>query len=338
MTATGFTNTKLLPDNSVISNVYIAQVVAGFMQSGILAFYLSIPYFTWRAIVFCVLSSVFACSLIILSALFALFSITYTSQGENLFAYRTSTLNSISARIEHLNNSLSNTFENYIRQLHKLAQDACMGNDETGIAKCGSIAKGYIKKAKNLSEIYQPQLVEATHREPNSSDFMGILTSLVRDYAALSQKMSAYKNFAGESNISSTAFEMEHRNIGKDIEELRYSLSEAAPDTKTLVLQRVLGDAKDSIVGTARPIVYFSITISFLPDIISVTLTSILLVVRVRKTNQITFRRAIRQAADEEKFLNEYADAINKRRSAKQRYRDERWMDKVETHVDDVLQ
>ena len=74
MTATGFVNARLLPNNSVINNTYIPHIVAGFIQLGILAFYLSVPYFHKRSLLPTVLAFCFAAGLIALSALFALFS------------------------------------------------------------------------------------------------------------------------------------------------------------------------------------------------------------------------------------------------------------------------
>jgi hypothetical protein len=82
MTVTGFVNTQYLPGNTVVPNTYIPHIVAGFVQLGILAFYLTIPYFQKQRFVVIFFASLLAITLACLSSFFALFSITMTSQSQ----------------------------------------------------------------------------------------------------------------------------------------------------------------------------------------------------------------------------------------------------------------
>src|ERR1700730_2551250 len=110
MTVTGFVNIKFLPDNSVLSNTYIPHIVAGFIQLGILAFYLSVPYFRWRRFFVIVVAICFAINLIALNAIFALFSITLTSQSENLVSHQIDLVRGMNKKIVDLDELISATF------------------------------------------------------------------------------------------------------------------------------------------------------------------------------------------------------------------------------------
>src|SRR5215510_1390301 len=84
MAAPGFVNTEFLPNNSVLPNSFIPLVVAGFMQLGILGFYLAVPYFQRRYLALNLVASALAVVLISLSALFALFSIIHNAQSATI--------------------------------------------------------------------------------------------------------------------------------------------------------------------------------------------------------------------------------------------------------------
>jgi hypothetical protein len=158
MTVTGFVNTKFFPDNSVLPNTYIPHIVASVIQLGILAFYLSIPYFRWRRMFATVIAICFAIILIGVSAVFALFSITYTFQSENIVSYQFDLVRGMNKKIVDLDESISVTFNSHLDALDVLSRRACEGKDRSQIAKCGPISIGYVEKANKARAVYGSQL------------------------------------------------------------------------------------------------------------------------------------------------------------------------------------
>lgn len=338
MTATGFVNTQLLPDNSVISNTYTPHLVAGFVQLGMLAVYLSIPYFQRRLILASVVACCFAVSLAVLSALFALFSITFTSQSDNIFRYQVSLLQEMDQRVHALDKVMSAAFAGYINSLDLLAQRACEGKDRTGIAKCGQIYRSFIDKANAARSTYQAQLGgHGTYDSLNTQDIAVGVTLLRGNYARLLQKVDAYERFAKDNAQPYHTVIGQVEALARDIDTFSSSLNQRAPDKKTLVIARVLDDVKKSWRGTAEPLVYFSLVISFLPDMLSITFTAILLIMRAANHEAAAMRRAVRKTHEEANWYAKYATAMGRLRAARGDYHDQQRMADLEDNLDDVI-
>jgi hypothetical protein len=335
MTVTGFVNTRLLPDNSVLSNTYIPHIVGGFIQLGILAFYLSIPYFSRRRAFLCSVASCLAVSLIALSALFALFSITLTSQAESIVSHQAELVRGMNKKMIALDDLISTTFQNHVKGLDDLAQRACEGKDVTGIAKCGPISKGYITQANNIRAKFGAQL-EARESYPklDSTNLMTTWTSLHSHYMRLSQKMGAYKNFVKENSLSSEAVTTSYEALGRQIESFGASFNQRNPDAKTLVMTRVFDDLGRVFKRTAEPLFYFTLMITVLPDLLSITFTALLLIVRTANHRVMMLRQATNKAHEEAKEYHKFASATDELTTAKQEYDIKRRMANVTEAVD----
>jgi hypothetical protein len=335
MTVTGFVNTRLLPDNSVLPNTYIPHIVGGFVQLGILAFYLSIPYFTRRRAFLCSAASCLAVSLIALSALFALFSVTLTSQSESIVSHRTERARGMNKKIFDLDDLISTTFKNHVKDLDDLAERASQGKDESGINKRGPIYKGYITKANNTRAKFGAQLgAPGAYPKLDSTNIMDNWTSLRSSYGRLSQKVDAYKTFAKENNLSSEAVTTSFEAVGREIESFGASLNQRNPDAKTLVMTRVLDDLGRAFTLTAEPLFYFTLMIAVLPDLLSITFTALLLIARTANHRVMLLRREINESHEEAAEYRKFANATDELSNAKQEYRAKKRMANVTEAVD----
>lgn len=335
MTVTGFVNTQFLPDNSVLPNTYIPHVVAGFVQLGILACYLSVPYCHRRRVFVISVAACFAISLIVLSALFALFSITLTSQSGTIVSHQIELIRGMNKKIVDLDDLCSTTFIHYLDELDVLSQRACDGKDRTQVAQCGSISKGYLENANDTRAKYGSQLeARGSYTMLETSDIMGALTSLRSNYMKLSQKVEGYKKFAKEHNLSSDAVAWSFEALGSEVTSFGASLNRRNPDAKTLVLTRVLDDLGEVFSRRAEPLFYFALTIAFLPDMLSITFTLILLIARAANQEAVTLRQAVHKAHEQAEWYDKYAIATEKLHRAKQRWRDRRRVANVAEAVD----
>lgn len=338
MTVTGFVNTKLLPDNSVLPNTYIPHVVGGFMQLGIFAFYLCIPFFNRRHFVLNFLATMFAVLLIAVSAIFALFSITLTSQADNITAYQVDVLKGMNKTLVQLDELATNTFKTFLADMDSLSGRACEGKDKTGVARCGSIARGYIERANAARSKYGSQLgATARYDLPLTSEVVDLLTSLQGNRTKLSQKIEVYRRFATENELSSVAAERALATLDADIAQFSGRLNDKVPDAKTLVLNRVLGDFRKVWSGSAEPAVYFALLISLLPDLLSICFTTLLLILRTANQEAVTLRRAVRKAHEQAVWYDRYATATEALHRAKQRWRDRRRVASVAEAVDQAV-
>ena len=335
MTVTGFINTQFLPDNSVFPNTYIPHVVAGFVQLGILAFYLAIPYFSRRHFVLCSAASCFAVSLIFLSVLFALISITLTSQSSSIVSHQTQIVRGMNKKVVEVDNLVSTTFQNHLAGLDSLFQRACQGKDKTQIAKCGPIANGYITQGNDIRTKYGAQLgAPGSYAPADSGDIMDRLITVRSNYVSLSQKVESYQNFANEHNLSSAALVKSFEALGAEIASFFISLNERNPDAKTLVMTRVLNDLGRVFARTAEPLFYFTLMIALLPDLLAVTFTALLLIARTANGETAMLRRAVSQAHEHAEWYNRFATATDVLSRARQRWNDRRRMANVTEAVD----
>src|SRR5262249_37078910 len=120
--------------------------------------YLVVPYFQRRVAVPAVIVTVFALTLIGISVFFALFSITLTSQADNIFNEQVNTVRGFNKQIADIDDVVTSTFASYITNLDQNHDRACRGRDETSIAKCGPIANGYSSKANAAREAFGAEL------------------------------------------------------------------------------------------------------------------------------------------------------------------------------------
>ena len=321
MIVTGFVSTRLLPDNSVLPNTYIPHIVGGFVQLGILAFYLSIPYFNLRRAFLCFVASCLAVTLISLSALFALFSITMTSQSETIVSHHTGLTKGMNQRIFDLDALISTTFQNYVQDLDGIAERACQGKDVTGIKKCGAIYQENITKSNNNRAKFGAQLgAPGVYAKLDSTNIMDDWTSLRSNYGRLAQKIEAYKNFTNENTLSSYAVTTSFEALGREIESFGASLNQRNPDAKTLVMTRVLDDLGKAVTWTVEPLFYFTLMIAVLPDLLSITFTALLLIARKANHKVILLRRARNEAHEEAQEYHKFARASDNLYNARQHY------------------
>ena len=335
MTVTGFVNAKLLPDNSVISNTYIPLVVAGFVQLGIFAFYLSFPYFQKRHFVINAVAIVFASFLICVTIIFSVFSITLTSQAENIVTHQISLVQGMNKTLVDLDDLISTTFRSHLAYLDTLAARACGGKDRTGIAKCGPIAQSFTEKANDLGAKYGSQLgIIGSYGKTDSINILDSLNALRSNYVKLGQKVDVYKEFTSENNLSNESVSKAFDALKLEIDDFSQSLNQRKPDAKTLVLSRVFDDFGLMARGRGESITYFALVIALLPDALSITFTVLLLIARAANQRALSLRRAIDKASEEAKWYDRYANAVSALHRAKQRWRDRRRVANVAEAVD----
>lgn len=335
MTVTGFVNARYLPDNSVLANDYIPYIVAGFVQLGILAFYLLVPYFQRRFVLLNLVASAVVLCLIGLSAVFALYSITLTSQSETIVSYRNNAPQTINNTIVELDKLIASTFSRYLDDLDGLAQRACQGKDRTGIAQCGPISKKYNAEGNVKRATYGSRLAaQNDYSSVAGTDMVGALTLLRGNYLKLAQKMEVFRLFTADANFSATSVSNAFDDVGRQIETFSASLNERNPDTKTLVLEQVFKEIVKALSGTATLLFLFSLTIALLPDILSIVFTVLLIIARGANQEAMSLRRAARKAVDEAELYEKYAEATDILHRAKQRWRDRRRVANVAEAVD----
>ena len=326
MTATGFVNTEFLPNNSVLPNSFIPLVVAGFMQLGILAFYLAVPYFQRRYIVLNLLATILAVTLIFLSALFALFSITDNAQSETIVGQYTGSLNGMNQTVGELDGVIVNTFAGQLQELDVLSQRACRGQDKTGIPVCGPIASGYADQVNVLREKYSSQLGQpasyAALADPQN--ILGSLSTVQANYLRLSQKVEAFTAFAAEVGLSINAVKSNFDALGQRITSFASNLGQRDPDDKILVLRRVFEELTRAVTLNAEPLTYFAISIAFLPDALAVMFTLMLVIIRGVNQQSVRLRRQAGQVVDEAIAYDVLASAVDRWKLSRAQLEDRR--------------
>jgi hypothetical protein len=335
MTVTGFANTKLLPDNSVLSTNHIPLVVAGFIQLGILAFYLSFPYFQRRYIHLNLLAAIFAGALILVTVVFSVFSITLTSQAESIVSHQVNLIRGMNKTLLDLDELISTTFRNQLVYYDALAKRACEGKDKSGIAQCGPIARSYHEKSNEAGAKFGSQLgAGGNYSGVDSDDLLTSLNALRGNYVKFAQKVDIYKNFAREHELSSEAVSRAFDSLKNEIDAFARSLNQKNPDAKALVLSRVFEDFGALLRGDADGPTYFALVVALLPDLLSVTFTVVLLIARNANEDSVVLRRAIVRASDEAKWYDQYADATAALHRAQEKWRDKRRLKNVAEAVD----
>jgi hypothetical protein len=324
MTATGFVTTEFLPNNSVLPNSFIPLVVAGFMQLGILAFYLAVPYFQRRYLVLNLLGSALAVVLILLSALFALFSITHNAQSETIVRQYAGSLTGMNKTIGELDGVIVSTFAGQLQELDLLSQRACRGQDKTGIAACGPIAAGYADQVNVLRERYSAQLGQpAAYSEPaNPQNILASLTTVQANYVRLSQKVEAFRAFAGELGLSINALTSNFDALGQQMTAFGDSLGQRDPDEKLLVLTRVFDELGRAVALNAEPLTYFAISIAFLPDALAVMFTLLLVLVRSVNQQSVRIRRQAGKVIEEAIAYDALASAVDRWKLSRGQFQD----------------
>lgn len=326
MTATGFVNTEFLPNNSVLPNSFIPLVVAGFMQLGILGFYLAVPYFQRRFIVLNLLASALAVVLILLSALFALFSITQNAQTETIVGQYTGSLSSMNKTVTELDGVIVSTFTGQLQQLDLLSQRACRGQDKTGIPICGPIAAGYADQINVLREKYGSQLGQlGSYAElANPQNILGSLTTIQANYLSLSQKVEAFSAFAAELGLSSNAVKSNFDALGQQITDFENGLNRRDPDKKLLVLQRVFDELGRALAFNAEPLTYFAISIAVLPDALAIMFTLLLVIIRGANHQSVRLRRQAGKVVEEAMAYDALSSAMERWRLSRAQFHDRR--------------
>jgi hypothetical protein len=326
MTATGFVTTEFLPNNSVLPNSFIPIVVAGFMQLGILGFYLAVPYFQRRYLVLNLLASGLAVVLILLSALFALFSITHNAQSATIVGQYTGSLSGMNKTVGELDGVIVTTFAGHLQELDLLAQRACRGQDKTGIPVCGPISAGYANQVNVLREKYSAQLGQpAPYAElADPQNILGSLSTVQANYLRLSQKVEAFTAFAAEQGLSINAITSNFDALGQQITGFANGLGQRDPDEKLLVLTRVFDELGRAVALNAEPLTYFAISIAFLPDALAVMFTLLLVIIAGVNQQSVRMRRQAGKVVEEAMAYDVLASAIDRWKLSRAQLQDRR--------------
>jgi hypothetical protein len=230
---------------------------------------------------------------------------------------------------------ISHTFTNHLEQLLILSQHSREGKDRTAIAVCGPLCKGYIGSANDLRNKYASRLEP---RQPYTTmattDIMDSLTSLNENHIKLSQKLQAYNLFLAEASLSGDAVFKAFDGLTAEMTSYAASLNQRDPDTKLLVLIRVFHDLERLVTQHADPAFLFAITISLLPDMLSITFVALLHLVRSANECALTMRQAVRQAYEEAKWYGQMATATDTLRRSKENWRTSRRSANISEDVD----
>jgi len=299
MTTTGFIHTRLLPSNEVFGAVLVPIVVAAFVQLGILAFYLSVPYFQSRQRWLNAGASTLAISLIAISAVFALYSITMTSPASNITSFRAAEIVGVNNRLVRLDAEISGVYGRFISGLNESRIAACNGRDETGIARCGPISNQFLERQSRARNRFGPQLEQGAFGVvAPSGDLMTNWNLLNSHVQFMEAKLGAFSTFADENQMSPTATAMRanFEAIKAETGAIGRNFRGQSPDQKSIVLDQVFRDLGDIFTLRASASTYFAALIAILPDLLSLTFTALLII--ARSAGLATLKRAA-SVADE---------------------------------------
>lgn len=335
MTATGLLATKLLPFNEVIAPWITPYLVAFFIQTGILSYYLSFPRLSFHKPISSSISTIMFLALIFVTIIFSLFSITFSSQGDNLAKAREANLTSVDTALRSLDRLIVQSYETHLRNLEANFDRACRGRDETGIAKCGPIANGFQKRANDLASTYGGQLEGATPFEAIAGlDVAGALSTLSGNHQLLGQRVKAYSTFATEERFEANAVNVAYSKIAADLDKVRQEAGASRTDSKGLVLGFVFRNLALAIERKADGEFYLSLVIAFLPEFISILCASLLVLHSSRDAGVAQLKGAVREVKRRTRLYNALANSMDAFNRSRRAWFSRRRMANIEEAVD----
>jgi hypothetical protein len=311
MTATGFMGTDLLPYNEILSPWITPYLVAFFIQTGIISYYLSFPRLTFRRPVPTVLATIMFVFLIFITITFSLFSITFTSQGENLTNTRQAEVARIDQSLRNIDALIVRSYVEHLNNLDENFSRACRGQDQTGIARCGAIALGYLGRANSLRERYGGQLGTPTPFPTIvPANIAASVATLHSNRDLLAQRIAAYAAFAAEGRLASQEVVIAYNQAGADLVAMRRDSAGSGADAKGLVLASVFRNISRAWRGEADGHFYLSLTIAFMPEFISV-LCATLLVLHSQRSHDAQLLGAVKEVKRHTRLYNTLAGAMD---------------------------
>lgn len=270
MTATGFVETKLLPKNNIISDTLTPYLVAGFVQLGIFAFYLSMPHFSRRTPFLQIAAVAMVLPLLGLTILFSLFAITFTADGEKLAAGRANDIITIGASIADIDRSATDKYNQYIRTLEANRGRANLGQDGTGIATCGRNCHGFDAKIIDTTTRFDPALkAYASAPAPDGKDARRDVRTLQDNLARLDGKIRTYNQFVAAAGLPASADLQGVGRVRQQLQQLAGGTTDANNDKSGLVLDNVFAGIGATVHGRGEPRFALSLLIAILPDFLS---------------------------------------------------------------------
>jgi hypothetical protein len=335
MTVSGFIGTKLLPDNSIIGNWVTPRLVGVIIEASILAYYVALPYFSVRGKLVQWSATLLYAILFLITFIFSLFAITHTSQGENLVAERGAQLQQVNDVIGRTDRSITSTYSGFVSGLDQNATRACAGFDESGIRKCGSIAKGYSARSNDFREKFGAQLSGAGSVVAiGGRDFASDLAVTEANYRALEGRMVAFNAFGQESGISTQFAKDAVQAARQQLDSVSRKTSTTNLDAKGLVTERVFSGLWGAVKFQAEPVFYLAIMIAALPLVISLLCSALLKIIADSNSKAIQIKRVAEQLEQEAEATKKYAGVVELLRRLRDGARWQRRSANVETAVD----
>lgn len=287
MTATGFVETSLLPKNNIIADSLTPYLISGFVQLGILAFYLSLPSFSKRAPFMQIAAFAMALPLLGLTILFSLFAITFTADGDKLERGRSTDLIAVQSAIINTDKGITDQFNRYIGGLEESRKRAIAGKDGTGVAECGDKCRRFDKQYIDMTLRFGPTLQSyGSAPEIDGKDPKRDLQTIESSLKSLATKMNNYTIFIGETGLPNNNLISSLNEIRSKIIRLSKNITDENNDKSGLVLDKVFSEISAIAQGKGEPRFALSLLIAVLPDFLS-WLFSVLLIIQERASSAV---------------------------------------------------
>lgn len=280
MTATGFLETKLLPDNVVMAASLTPFLVAGFVQLGILCFYLSLARFKWRKTLLYILAGFMVTPLIALTILFSLYAVTFTSEGDKLVAHRNVEIEALRTAIPEADAAITAAYGGYLESLRNSRQQACLGLEGSGVARCGRNAEEFAAAAIGTANEYQSSLGTEASPIANGASPSETAANIAHAYETLAGKFAAYEKFAQEKGQSTAVLQSRLNDIKQRVARLKAGLTSTNADKSGIVLDQVIDGVGKFFQLRGDPRFNLKLVIALLPDFLSWLFSILLIIVR----------------------------------------------------------
>lgn len=330
----GFVNTRFLPENSFFGSSLVSLWISFFVQLGILLFYLSFPYLReysrwWTKIVVIPLWLL----LIVLAWTFCLYSITISSNKDNIINYYREQVVGINRDLQRVDSEITKTYTAYVAGLDQSRIDACAGRDETGIAICGSISTRYLKQTVYFRNNHGPLLKDRLVPDLPPTSASDAARIVVSNADVLSNKVTAFARFGRESGLITAPVLESFRAAQTSAREVQRTFADQSPDARALVLGRTMENIFKIISGTADAEIYMAAVIAALPDLLSLLFSYYLGIYRNVLGGGANLSKAIQDTERQTRFYERWYSALMRQYNEKMRV----WGAQVRNDSADVI-
>lgn len=279
MTAYGLLIVGLLPTTAFLSQLKLSYLLASVLYGALLTMYFTFSNsFYKESVKFALILLPFITVLALISAYFSFVSIVFESSHKSSINSLVDKLKTIDEKIMQADDYITEVYLRQIKTLERLADDSKKGLDETGIPKCGSLCKKYLRMRASLIEKYSALDIKINGL-PNQSDPNEVWKMIQGRYAKFLEKKSLFEAFANEARLEKESSEFDFSLVFQEIQKVFSGKDSITPIV--LIMRRVNEFIVNRIIkwqGSEDISLYLFLVIACIPELVNVGLSLTLIV------------------------------------------------------------